>query len=345
MGYLVCDTCEGYYKIKPGESATNFLKTCQCGGNLIYSLNPFLTKKREEEKEKKTFTLDLRIVRLILGVLIVLVPNLLYYNPANYFFFAFYGIPLVSAGFFTSILTEGDVKDGVLNGARVGLFSGICYLFIVIFMLLANQVNLAAVTSNLILNIGIFVISVFVLMMFTAVGGFIGSNTRNFLVKRADKQKVQEKRVKSMTINLSEEEESSDEKTQYHDEMVKLGYKQVEAINDGEHVFKELLSDDISEEDAINQLKDDQRIVFEVLTEMNNITPPKKYKDYHDLKIAAAKDICRTFEVMDGLVTSDENKIHKTDDLVESSTTKINKAINELNKAMMDEKFINFPEN
>lgn len=345
MGYLVCDTCEGYYKIKQGESATDFLKTCQCGGNLIYSLNPHLTKKREKSKEKKSFTLDLRIVRLVLGVLIVLVPNLLYYNTENYFLFAFYGIPCVAAGFITSILTDDDVKEGVLNGARVGLFSGICYLFIVIFMLLVYKVNLAAITNNLISNIGIFVTSMFVLIIFTAVGGFIGSNARNLLVKRVDRRKVQEKRVKDMTIDLPEGEETLDEETQYHNEMVKLGFKQVEAINNGEHIFKELLSGSISDEDAINQLKDDQKIVFDVLIEMNNISPPEKYKDYHGLKIAAARDICRTFEVMDGLVTSDENKIHKTDDLVESSTTKINNAINELNKAMLDEEFIKFPEN
>ena len=47
-------------------------------------------------------------------------------------------------------------------------------------------------------------------------------------------------------------------------------------------------------------------------------------------------------QVIDGLVTSDENKIHKTDDLVESSTTKINKAIYELNKVMVDGDFVNF---
>ena len=46
--------------------------------------------------------------------------------------------------------------------------------------------------------------------------------------------------------------------------------------------------------------------------------------------------------MIDGLVTSDENKIHKTDDLVESSTTKINKAVYELNKVMVDGDFVNF---
>ncbi len=33
MGYLVCDSCGGYYELAAGESADDF-DTCQCGGNL-----------------------------------------------------------------------------------------------------------------------------------------------------------------------------------------------------------------------------------------------------------------------------------------------------------------------
>lgn len=32
-GYLFCETCNGYYKLQPGESASNF-ESCQCGGKL-----------------------------------------------------------------------------------------------------------------------------------------------------------------------------------------------------------------------------------------------------------------------------------------------------------------------
>ena len=33
MGYLVCEKCKGYYKLKKGESAQDFSK-CECDGNL-----------------------------------------------------------------------------------------------------------------------------------------------------------------------------------------------------------------------------------------------------------------------------------------------------------------------
>lgn len=38
-----------------------------------------------------------------------------------------------------------------------------------------------------------------------------------------------------MTISLPEDETIEDEETRYHNQMVKLGYKQVEAINNGEY--------------------------------------------------------------------------------------------------------------
>jgi ribosomal protein L40E len=34
-GYLVCDSCEGYYELQKGESAEDF-NSCQCGGELNY---------------------------------------------------------------------------------------------------------------------------------------------------------------------------------------------------------------------------------------------------------------------------------------------------------------------
>jgi len=35
MGYLICDKCKGYYKLKEGESIDDF-DNCQCGGKLRY---------------------------------------------------------------------------------------------------------------------------------------------------------------------------------------------------------------------------------------------------------------------------------------------------------------------
>jgi hypothetical protein len=36
MGYLVCDTCHGYYELKNGESPEDFSSNCECGGNLEF---------------------------------------------------------------------------------------------------------------------------------------------------------------------------------------------------------------------------------------------------------------------------------------------------------------------
>ena len=35
-GYLVCDKCNRYYKLQPGESPENFTDKCECGGKLEY---------------------------------------------------------------------------------------------------------------------------------------------------------------------------------------------------------------------------------------------------------------------------------------------------------------------
>lgn len=36
MGYLVCEKCGGYYKLKPGESPSQFSDKCECGGKFKY---------------------------------------------------------------------------------------------------------------------------------------------------------------------------------------------------------------------------------------------------------------------------------------------------------------------
>ncbi|SCG84820.1 DUF5518 domain-containing protein [Methanobacterium congolense] len=36
MSYLVCDRCEGYYELQPGESPEDFSDKCECGGHLSY---------------------------------------------------------------------------------------------------------------------------------------------------------------------------------------------------------------------------------------------------------------------------------------------------------------------
>lgn len=36
MGYLICNKCEGYYELQPGEFPEDFILTCNCGGELKF---------------------------------------------------------------------------------------------------------------------------------------------------------------------------------------------------------------------------------------------------------------------------------------------------------------------
>lgn len=50
MGYLICDKCQGYYELQPGESPDDFLK-CECGGNLKYIEKEEINKEEPKVKE------------------------------------------------------------------------------------------------------------------------------------------------------------------------------------------------------------------------------------------------------------------------------------------------------
>ena len=39
MGYLICDTCKGYYELQTGESPEDFDLICDCGGELKFHNN------------------------------------------------------------------------------------------------------------------------------------------------------------------------------------------------------------------------------------------------------------------------------------------------------------------
>lgn len=52
MGYLICDKCESYYELQPGESPKNFDLTCDCGGELKFH-NSFDDYSRENTEPKK----------------------------------------------------------------------------------------------------------------------------------------------------------------------------------------------------------------------------------------------------------------------------------------------------
>ena len=381
MGYLVCDSCKGYYELKSDESPDDFINKCECGGtlNFVESLDiegdssdveaskgrtsieetshieysktdPEVNEtsnlgisdgksNKTRESSSETSKIDPRIIRLTAGILIVLIPNFLFASSFNILFLAFSGIPLLLAGFVSSIYTqERRFKDGILNGARVGLFSGIIYLFIsLIISLVYGTFNL-----DLISGVGIFILSFLVLILLTSFGGFLGIGIF-MLIEKLENQSINRKK-KSREVQKTDYDMETEtvnqiqvEETEYRDDLVKLSYKQMSAINDGEKVFNCLLSDSISENDAIMRLKDDQKVVHEVLAEMKEITPPERYKDYHNLKIESSTDICKTFENIDGLINNNPTKIEKTNNLVENSTNKINQAISELHKTMWEE--------
>ncbi|MBI4814076.1 MAG: hypothetical protein HY802_07325 [Methanobacterium sp.] len=49
-GYVVCNTCNGYYKLQSGESPEDFTTKCECGGKLKYYENYALPESAEPDK-------------------------------------------------------------------------------------------------------------------------------------------------------------------------------------------------------------------------------------------------------------------------------------------------------
>ena len=58
MGYLVCQNCGGYYKLKKDESAEDFV-ACQCYGQLVY-VESLEDIPKEDAKDKRAQKLDSR---------------------------------------------------------------------------------------------------------------------------------------------------------------------------------------------------------------------------------------------------------------------------------------------
>jgi hypothetical protein len=51
QGFLLCDSCGGFYELQEGESPGDF-ETCQCGGNLKYVLYPDGAKENDLDYQK-----------------------------------------------------------------------------------------------------------------------------------------------------------------------------------------------------------------------------------------------------------------------------------------------------
>jgi hypothetical protein len=66
LNYLVCNTCDGYYELQPGESPKDFDTECECGGHLVQSTSNSLVSYEEEYKDYGT-AIAVSYVLLIFG--------------------------------------------------------------------------------------------------------------------------------------------------------------------------------------------------------------------------------------------------------------------------------------
>lgn len=61
MGFLICDKCEGYYELSPGESPEDFSDRCECGGHLKYVEKlPGVKEKPKPDRESMRRISDFR---------------------------------------------------------------------------------------------------------------------------------------------------------------------------------------------------------------------------------------------------------------------------------------------
>lgn len=86
MGYLKCDKCGGYYELQPGEHASDFSDTCQCGGKLKYVANlnenkPKPPVKRVQSTEEKLSAYrGIFLLACIIGVVLLCVVGMVLPN-------------------------------------------------------------------------------------------------------------------------------------------------------------------------------------------------------------------------------------------------------------------------
>ncbi|ADZ09757.1 hypothetical protein Metbo_1527 [Methanobacterium lacus] len=112
-GYLVCEQCGGYYKLKSGESPEDF-DTCECGGKLIYAAsNPNLNESEEsitnetvnrgifglsKIKKNKDSIILIGIVVLSILAIPVLIHSTQNQTPTNYTLLASYNVNNLTNG-------------------------------------------------------------------------------------------------------------------------------------------------------------------------------------------------------------------------------------------------------
>lgn len=157
------------------ENITDTKHCLSCGKSLNDIKNyETISDTSEEEtlKESKNSNNLLRVIGIITGILIVLIPAFLFVNH-DYSL-----LLLVISGFVISFIARGKNEDGALNGAFVGLIAG--------FLLLIFKGNLGfsydiAFDIEIIIDEMIGILLLFVIFSF--IGGIIGILTRNYLSK------------------------------------------------------------------------------------------------------------------------------------------------------------------
>lgn len=133
MGYMVCEECGKYYKLKSGESPFDFEK-CECGGTLKYvespdwpeskDVNPSLSKEPDNliETSEPVNWMKLGVISVLAAILITVLSQ-------NYFTATYivWFIPLIVGGIWAY-----SNKLNISSGAKEGFILGFISMLIVV---------------------------------------------------------------------------------------------------------------------------------------------------------------------------------------------------------------------
>lgn len=126
MSYLVCDECNSYYELQPGETPEDYDLECECGGKFEYKES--IKSDNESEGLDKKYSIWIRLIAILSGVIIVILSGLSLLDimleiPRIFI------LTLVIAGFVTGFIAGGSYKDGIINSAVAGLLGGMFLWF------------------------------------------------------------------------------------------------------------------------------------------------------------------------------------------------------------------------
>lgn len=172
-GYLVCDSCGGYYELQKGESPFDF-QECECGGNLKYK-KPIISSDKtsnnhlEDSNGIKSKSSNIYYLGLLIGVIIIFVGEIFFQN-GNHLSYIFDLI----GGFVASFIAGGKIKNGVINGLIVGIIGGaLASIYI------GNFGGITGITGIIAFIIG-FSLAVTILSL---IGAIIGVSSRKLISK------------------------------------------------------------------------------------------------------------------------------------------------------------------